>query len=76
MRETGIVAILLVTQIDQDLKIIALFPKNTKQTTINLLLAGHTNAATNFMGTQLAILSYVRAGAVTFRLLAYTENYE
>jgi hypothetical protein len=27
-RETGIVAIFLVTQIDQDLKVIALFPKN------------------------------------------------
>jgi hypothetical protein len=65
-----------VRQIDPSLKIIALYPKNTEQTTTNLLLAGHANAATNFMGTQLATLPNVRAGSTTFRELAYTENYE
>ncbi|MDP1679450.1 MAG: hypothetical protein Q8L02_04930 [Candidatus Nitrotoga sp.] len=47
-------AILIFTQIGQDSKIIAPFPKKTEQTTTNLLLAGHVDAATNLMGTQLA----------------------
>jgi len=47
--------------------------KKTEQTMTNLLLAGHVDAATNFMDTQLATLSNARAGSAAFRLLAYTE---
>lgn len=54
MRKTGMAAILIFTQIGQDSKIIAPFPKKTEQATTSLLLAGHVDAATNLTGMQLA----------------------